>query len=566
MNSMHNDNNTVADTEQKLLAYSNMLDVTIDCIKIIDLEGCIVYMNRAGHEALLKAKPPTKLGMKWLSLLPAEVRGAAQQAINRAKKGKTARFAGKSGEGHDLTYWDNVLTPILDEQNQIHQIICISRDVSLIKSAEHKLAMMSELDDLTGLYNRRVFKEYITKNLKLCKKRASQTGLMLLNIDQFKLVNGNLGNDAGDHFLKIIAGRLSHPRDKRITIGRVGGDEFAIIVDNIKSVEELEQLASNILKKMEKPVIYAGKYINNSVSIGCAIYPAHSSSPAELMKAAGSALTYLKATKRGGFRIYNDKIATLIMDRANQLDTCRNIIKDDAIRPYYQPQVNLETKEIIGYEALLRWFDQDHQLCFPSCILEAFSHYELACKIGEIMQHKVLQDIQRWIQQARKVVPISINAAPVEFLNDDYAERLLERLKQYNVSGSLISIEITEHFLTDNGVEHVLRALNLLKKNGIRVAIDDFGTGYSSFVRLRDYPVDCLKLDSSFTQSIGDDGKNLSIVKAIIDLGPSLSLKIIAEGVETEQQRQQLLEIGCRYGQGFLFSRAISAEQIYGYS
>ncbi|OEY97438.1 hypothetical protein BJI46_10065 [Acinetobacter qingfengensis] len=551
------------DINQNFILYQQFMDVSVDCIKIIDINGIVLHMNRAGCIALLGQPDANAFGLEWLKLLPAEVRGIGQQAINRARTGKTARFSGKSGQKKDTQYWDNLLTPMLNENGEIYQILCVSRNVTLQKLAESKLARISQTDELTGLNNRRTLKKYIRKILRHADKKQGKVGLMFIDLDHFKLINDTLGHAAGDYLLKTFAKRLACCEDKRIFVARLGGDEFALVIDQLKNKDELREIAGIVLKKMEKSIMYAGKYINGSISIGCAIYPDHAIHQADFIKAADSALNHLKITERGGFRIFNREIAIHIKDKAHQIENCRAIIRDGLIEAYYQPQVNLITGQIIGYEALLRWMDQSGCLQLPNSIFEAFQQYDLARKIGDVMLEHVLKDIKTWQKNHHKVLPVSINAAPIEFLRDDYAEHLIQKLEYYQISGDLIQIEITEQILSDRGAAYVLRALNVLKAYGVRIALDDFGIGHSSLIRLRDYPVDCLKLDASFIQSIGDDGKNFSIIRAITELGPSLSLKIIAEGVETEQQRQLLVQIGCQYGQGFLFSPAIHADQIY---
>jgi EAL domain-containing protein (putative c-di-GMP-specific phosphodiesterase class I) len=229
--------------------------------------------------------------------------------------------------------------------------------------------------------------------------------------------------------------------------------------------------------------------------------------------------------------------------------------------PYYQPKVRLSDHKVVGFEALLRWRTEDNRIHSPRKIEQAFQDYLLATKISDAIQNKVFKDIAMWIGQGLEVVPVSINAAPVEFLKDNYAERLLHRLNLYKIPHHLIEIEITEHILDDRGSDYVVRALNLLKQHGVKIALDDFGTGHSSLTRLRDYPVDCLKIDCDFIRQMNEDDAILAIVQAIIALGPKLSLDIVAEGIENTEQLELLKQSGCSIGQGYLFSCAVNMQQ-----
>ena len=297
------------------------------------------------------------------------------------------------------------------------------------------------------------------------------------------------------------------------------------------------------------------------MSIGGAIFPQDATDGIELMKCADTALNDLKERGRGGFRLYNTEMMEVAEQKTQQLETARYIIREQLIEPFYQPKVRLDNREIIGFEALLRWKDSEGKVYFPATIVEAFNDYELATKISLIMHERIFTDMSNWMNQDLRVVPISINASPVEFMRDNYAELLIKRLEQYQIPPQLIEIEITEHILSERGSEFVIRALKKLKEYGIRISLDDFGTGHSSMTHLRDYPVDCLKIDYAFVNRMNEEKSISSIVEGIAKLGPILSLDVIAEGIEAVEQLDSLQLVGCQFGQGFLFSRAICASE-----
>lgn len=408
--------------------------------------------------------------------------------------------------------------------------------------------------------NRRAFKRHLKQSLIRSKENRTRVGMMLIDLDHFKHINDTLGHSAGDHLLKVLSKRLAGCLDLNAYISRLGGDEFAIIVNQIHSVAEMTLVAQEALKQLDAPITYAGKLINGGMSIGCAMYPDDAKDVVGLMKCADTALNDLKERGRGGARVFGQEMYELAEQKALQLDTARQILRNNAIEPFYQPKVKLDDRSLIGFEALLRWRDENNEIHLPATIVEAFNDYELASKISTTMQTKIFTDMASWIAQGINVVPISINASPVEFMRDNYAELLLKRLTSFKIPHHLVEIEITEHILAERGSEYVIRALKKLKDVGVRIALDDFGTGHSSLTRLRDYPVDCLKIDYGFVNRMNEEKSINAIVEGIAKLGPILSLDIIAEGIETDQQLESLRAVGCNLGQGFLFSKAISAE------
>ena len=230
--------------------------------------------------------------------------------------------------------------------------------------------------------------------------------------------------------------------------------------------------------------------------------------------------------------------------------------------PHYQPKVSLQTGEVTGFEALLRWKHPSRGLQLPDTVAEAFNDYELATRIGELMQRRVIADARQWLDAGLRFGSIAINAAPAEFLRDDYAERLLRIIEEHGVPAWAIEVEVTEHVFLDRGSDFVARAVAKLHDNGVRIALDDFGTGYSSLSHLRDFPVDVVKIDRSFVSRMNEDKEIMAIVAAVIHLATSLGIAVVAEGVETEGQRDALAAAGCQFGQGYLFGRAAAGDEV----
>jgi EAL domain-containing protein (putative c-di-GMP-specific phosphodiesterase class I) len=270
----------------------------------------------------------------------------------------------------------------------------------------------------------------------------------------------------------------------------------------------------------------------------------------------------LKGSGRGGTRMFHNYMREEAQKVASQLNLARIAISEQTVIPYYQQKVDLKSGKIGGFEALLRWNHPTRGIQHPDSIAEAFKDYELASKIGELMQKKVFHDMRAWRAAGIDFGRVSINASPAEFLRDDYAQKLLARAAEYQVPGDFIEVEVTEHVFLDRGAEYVSRALGILSEAGVRLSLDDFGTGYSSLSHLRDFPVNVVKIDRSFIFKLVDDPEIASIVTAVIDLAASLKLEVVAEGIETPEQEAMLREKGCGLGQGYFFGRAVAGDEV----
>lgn len=548
---------------QQITAQNQMLDASLDGINMLTADGLVSYMNRSACLALDVSVNEKKLGMPWLNLLPESMRNSGQHALHHAQQGEHAHFDGvKVISGQPAQYWDHTLTPILDKNGLTQSILCVSRDISPQKIAEKKLKQVIELDELTGLYNRRAFNKIFKKTIQNARQQQQSVGFLLIDLDYFKHINDTLGHIAGDYLLQILGQRLSGCFKSGIVVARLGGDEFAIIVPNLSDESELLQIAKIARLQLDIPICYAGQYINGGMSTGCAIYPRDAQNSSTLLQCADVALNDLKISGRGGIRMFKSSMFKAIELATKQLALARAIIQNDKIVPFYQPKVRLTDAKVIGFEALLRWYDKEGRIQLPSHIFSSFQDYELATRISEIMQLKVFQDMTQWLASGMQLLPISINAAPVEFLRDNYAETLLNRLAQFNIPYDLVEIEITEQSLSERGSDYVIRALNLLKKAGIHISLDDFGTGHSSLTRLRNYPVDCLKIDRNFIENMHDDPSAMAIVKAISQIGASISLNILVEGIEHLEQLNALKACDCHIGQGFYFHRPMAFDHI----
>lgn len=453
---------------------------------------------------------------------------------------------------------------VLSPEGEIESSIVVAEDITQQRQTAEQLLWASEHDSLTALPNRRAFEARLQAATIRAMRSGSKVGLLLLDLDHFKHVNDGFGHSAGDYLLQEISKRLEQAVEAGDLVARLGGDEFAIVVERAEGALDLLELGDAILDRLRQPLRLDGRGISVGASMGGAVFPVDAVNAHELFKHADIALYALKESGRGGTRLFHDRMREQALVVASQLTLARSAISERSVEPYYQPKVDLRTGQIIGFEALLRWNDRRRGVQLPHTVAEAFRDYELASKMGDLMQRRVLADLRRWLRQGLPVGRIAINAAPAEFLRDDFAERLLARLREEEIPPSQVEVEVTEHVFFDRGSGFVGRALEMLNRNGVGIALDDFGTGYSSLSHLRDFPVDVVKIDRSFVEKVTSDSEHRAIVSAVAALARSLRIAVVAEGIETEQQRQVLLAEGCLLGQGHYFGHAIDADALPG--
>jgi diguanylate cyclase (GGDEF)-like protein/PAS domain S-box-containing protein len=545
------------------LLHRSILEASEDCIKLLDLDGRLELMNGPGACSMEIDDLQKVLGRTWAELWPKKARKTVSAAVAEARAGRSARFTDfcPTAKGQPR-WWDVIVTPITNENGEVTRLLSISRDITCTREAADKLRWTSQHDGLTTLPNREAFQAHLQAATLRAMETGGSVGLLLMDLDHFKHVNDTLGHAAGDHLLKTFGERLKASVRGSDLVARLGGDEFAVILEGVKEQDDLLKAGEGILTRLHAPIRYGERVLSAGASIGGALFPLDAVSAHELFNNADTALYAIKNSGRGGTGMFHNYMREEAQKVASQLSLARVAISEESVIPHYQQKIELKSGRIRGFEALLRWKHPTRGIQLPDTVAEAFKDYELASKIGELMQMKVFSDIRSWQRAGVDFGRISINAAPAEFLRDDYAERLLERLAQYRVAGEMVEIEVTEHVFLDRGSEYVSRALKLLNESGVRISLDDFGTGYSSLSHLRDFPVDVVKVDRSFISRMVDEPEIQAIVAAVVNLAASLSIDVVAEGIETDEQRSMLLGQGCALGQGYLFGRAVIADEV----
>ena len=537
--------------------YRSVLEASADCIIILTTDGRIRLMNGPGVRLMQLPDLSAVQGQVWWDLWPREMRSTVRRSLKQANEGGTSRFGGPcSTASGQMKWWDVVVTPIRCSEGKITGILSISRDCTIEREKSEGLKWASEHDALTGLPNRRAFEKRLRAAALRTMRSGSRLGLLIVDLDHFKHINDTMGHAAGDTLLQEFGQRLARTVSADDFIARIGGDEFAIIIEEASSSWELQKVGEDVSNMLRSPVRIHGRGVSGGASIGGAVFPDDANNANDLFKYADTALYALKAEGRGGMKMFKSHMRDEAQRVASQLSLARTAVTADTVQPHYQAKLDVKSGSVTGFEALLRWLHPSLGLQQPSSIEEAFNDYELASKIGRLMQDKVFSDICTWKKVGFDFGRISINAAPSEFLRDDYAERLIDSLRESSISPTSIEVEVTEHAFMAGSSPYIRRALSTLKNAGITIALDDFGTGYSSLSHLRDFPVDVVKIDQSFIQRMLVDSEIAAIVSAVVGLATSLQIVSVAEGVETREQADALNAIGCTQIQGFWISAA----------
>ena len=441
-----------------------------------------------------------------------------------------------------------------------HIIAAISRDIRARLAIEEKLAYMAQFDALTGLPNRNLFQDRLTQAMALAKRNGWPMAVLFIDLDRFKLVNDTLGHGAGDKLLREAAKRLGSCIRSSDTVGRLGGDEFAAILSELGKPGDAGLVAQKIVDVFKRPFDLEGKETYVTASVGVTLYPVDSDSAEALVVNADAAMYRAKEQGRNNYQYFTRDMNERAIQRVQMEAALRRALEREEFRLFYQPKVDLVTGKICGFEALLRWQHPDKGMILPGDFIPMLEETGLIVQAGEWVLRTVCAQIKAWQKTALKVPPISVNLSARQFEQKNLKGTVGQILRDTKIDPSLIEFEITESLLM-NDPEGAARTLDSLKEFGVRLSMDDFGTGYSSLGYLKRFPIDTLKIDRTFVRDISTDADDATLTRAIINLAQNLRLKVIAEGVETEDQLAFLRTNGCDEMQGYLFAKPAGAEE-----
>ncbi len=459
-----------------------------------------------------------------------------------------------------------ILTAItLNNRNVLHVIL---RDISEKAKAKQALIDQKNIldyqahhDGLTGLPNRVLFNDRMEHGIELAKRHHTKLALFFIDLDQFKQINDSLGHQIGDRVLIVVAERLKAKIRKEDTLARLGGDEFTIIMEDLDKIEDASLLAEKIQKVLTQPIHIEGHTLYTSSSMGISLYPQDDTDANNLIKYADAAMYKAKDEGRNNFQFYSSEMTEFALERMVMKSSLRNAINNEEFIIYYQPQVNAATGKLTGMEALIRWQHPDLGLIHPLKFISFAEESGLILEIDRWVMTTAMRQITQWYNEGLKPGVLALNLSMRQLRSDDFIEILQESMKAIGFKPEWLELEVTEGEMMKKPEESIIK-LEKISQMGIDITIDDFGTGYSSLAYLKRLPVKKLKIDQSFIQGLPDDKEDVGIVKAIIALAKSLDLELIAEGVETDAQKEFLLSNGCKHIQGYYYGEPVPAQQI----
>lgn len=455
-------------------------------------------------------------------------------------------------------YHRKISTPNAFEFELIAQFANLARIAIEREKADQIIWQQANYDSLTHLPNRNLLHEHLKSAIANAQRETKQLVIAMLDLDNFKDVNDSLGHGAGDIVLTECSQRIKSTIRKNDIVARLGGDEFIIAFVGTNAPEDIDNIGQKLLNILAQPYLIEEKNVYCTASIGLAFYPDDAMSIDSLLRNADQAMYRAKTRGRNGLHYFTENMRTDFLKRIEIIQDLRIAITEKQFHMVYQPIVDLTNNQIIKAEALIRWQHPERGLISPLDFIPIAEDTGLIVEISEWIFNEVSLQVKHWRNTYCKDLMICINTSPVQYRNEGeqitaWADSLIIR----DIPPQAIAIEITENLLMENQAE-VVDALDKVRQQGISISIDDFGTGYCSFAYLKNYAIDYLKIDKSFVQNISSNNKDIALCEAIIVMAKKLNIKVIAEGIETEQQKQLLIQAGCDFGQGYLLSRPLS--------
>lgn len=495
-------------------------------------------------------------------LLPVDGRNQTTKIWSALLEGKGGEYSLNENQTKEkkivLCEWHN--TRLVDENNQIVGIASVAEDVTEKRQFEEKLEYLAYYDNLTGLPNRTLFKERLHLESRRADRNNTLVGVVFMDIDFFKTVNDTLGHGVGDILLQTVASRLKEAFRSSDTVSRFGGDEFAVILPDLKEPYEIEHLLQKFLNQFIAPFDVLEHHLHITMSIGYSFYPIDETNPEMLLRNADAAMYDAKESGRNMYRRYRSAMTDYIQSELKIQNELIHAHQNGEFVLYYQPQMNIESGTIIGAEALIRWQHPERGVVSPIEFIAIAEKTGLIVPIGEWILRTACQQLKSWHSKGIDPFSMAINLSARQFKEENFLKKVIDIFDETGIDPTSIELELTESILIEDTAK-IFNILTAFKTLGVNLSLDDFGTGYSSLSYLKHFPINKLKIDQSFVRNLTTDGNDSILVKAIIAMGEALNLTTIAEGVELQEQFDFLRQEGCNEIQGYLLARPMPASQ-----
>jgi diguanylate cyclase (GGDEF)-like protein/PAS domain S-box-containing protein len=547
------------ETTQRL---ASIVEFSEDAIITKDMDGAITSWNR-GAEKIYGYTSGEVVGHNLSFLLHPERQAEIQAIMERVLSGhpieclETQRLA-KTGSVLDVSL---SVSPIKDASGHIAGASAIARDITQRKAAEKQVQFLAYYDALTGLPNRTLLQDRLSKALASARRQKGKVALLVLDLDEFKTINDSLGHSVGDPVLKEVAERLKKWSREQDTVARVGGDEFLIVLTAVKEVADAAVAAKRLMDTITAEFVVQGHSLGISCSVGISIFPEHGRDGETLIKNADAAMYCAKEIGRNNFRFFTDDMNAQAVERLTLENGLRLALEKKELFLEYQPQMEIATGRVTGLEALLRWQHPELGLVPPNKFIRIAENSGLIMPIGEWVLRTACSQARKWQDEGLPAVSVAVNVSAIQFRQEDFCELIRKVLNETGLGPQYLELELTESLLLANA-DVKLSVIQELKAMGLTLAIDDFGTGYSSLSYLKQFRVSKLKIDRLFIRDVAVNPDDAAITTAIISMAKSLNLKVIAEGVEDEAQMSFLRTHQCDEIQGYYFSKPLAVDKV----
>ena len=547
---------------ERLRQAAAVFDCTREGVLVTDRTGAIVHVNRAlveitGYtveEVLGKRPNMFKSGHHDLEFYQGVFKSLQEtgdwhgEIWNRRKNGEI------------YPQWQTVRA-ITDEKGQLTHYVAVFTDISAIKKSQTDLARLVHHDPLTDLPNRLLFTDRTEQALTSAQRHKTGCALLMIDLDHFKIINDSLGHNVGDLLLKAVSGRLQRVFGKGYTVARLGGDEFAVLIENCSNASRAEVLAQQVLEVMKAAFEITGHQLFVSASVGISVFPGDALNAEQLLRNADSALFKAKSAGREGYALYTEELTVHALNRIEVASDLRRALEQQELRVYYQPVHDLQTSRLIGVEALVRWEHPLRGLVPPGEFIPIAERTGLIAEIDAWVLEQACWQMCQWQSAGVHLSFVAVNISSRLFARPELYTLVSTVLTDSGLDPALLELEVTESAVMEDS-QGALEQMHRLRALGLRLAIDDFGTGFSSLLRLKQLPVQKLKIDQGFVAGLPEDNDDVAIVRAVIALSQSMGLQVHAEGIEHIEQAQFLLDFKCDLGQGYWFGRPVPASEL----